>query len=122
MDAMGVCAYLQPVHGGEPAGEEVDIDKSYFDLAEGLNEESDEEGGGEGFYERRLDSEDVQRNWQLLQGVTFERFFAAFEGTPQGRGSNDPDVREYLEFHFASLLEAYRSAADAGAGIRFSAC
>lgn len=33
---MGVYAYLQPVHGTEPAGEEVDIDTSWFDLAVGL--------------------------------------------------------------------------------------
>jgi hypothetical protein len=140
-NAMGVDTYLQPVHGAEPAGEEVDIDSSWFDLAEGLSalgldgeflvtgnmfvatgDEDSDGDDGEGFYEGRLDSEDVLRNWQQLQGVTFEQFFAVFEGTPQGKESNDPGLHEYLEAHFTALMEVYRSAAAAGAGIRFSAC
>ncbi|MFD1047928.1 hypothetical protein ACFQ1S_21520 [Kibdelosporangium lantanae] len=54
--------------------------------------------------------------------MTFERFFAAFKGTPQGGGSNDPGLHDYLKAHFTAVVEVYRSAADAGAGMRFSAC
>jgi hypothetical protein len=33
-NAMGICVSLQPMHSAEPAGEQVDIDKSWFDLTE----------------------------------------------------------------------------------------
>ncbi len=135
---MGVYTYLQPVHGAEPAGEEVDIDTSWFDLAEGFNAlgldgeflvtgnifvaTGDEDSDGDGFYEGQLDSADVQRNWQQLQVVTFERFLAAFKATPQGKGGNDPGLHDYLKAHFTTLMDVYRSAADAGAGIKIWSC
>jgi hypothetical protein len=136
-NAVGVCTYLQPVHSAEPAGEEVDIDTSWFDLTEGLNAlgldgefivtgnifvaTGDEDADGGGIYEGRLDPEDVQRNWQQLQIVTFERYLAAYRETPQGKGCNDPDIDDYLKAHFMTLMEVYRRAADAGAGMKIMA-
>jgi hypothetical protein len=140
-NAVGVYTYLQPVHSAEPAGKEVDIDTSWFDLAEGLNalgldgefivtgnifiatgEEDDEESDGGGIYEGRLDPEEVQRSWQQLQNVTFERYMAAYRETRQGKGCNDPGTDDYLKAHFMTLMGVYRAAADAGAGMKIMAC
>lgn len=136
--AVGICAYLQPVHNAEPAGEEVDIDKSWFDLTEGLNAlgldgefivtgnmfsaTGDEDSDGVGIYDGRLDPEEVQRNWQQLRTVTFERYLAAFLETRQGKGYNDPGIEDYLKAHFMTLMDVYRTAADAGAGMKILAC
>jgi hypothetical protein len=137
-NAVGVYTYLQPVHGAEPAGEEVDIDESWFDLSEGLNAlgldgefvvtgnifvaTGDEDADGDGFYQGRLEPDEVQRNWQRLRGVTFGRFLAAYKETPQGKGCDDPGTDDYLKAHFTTLTDVYRRAADAGAGMRISAC
>ncbi|GAA4635238.1 hypothetical protein GCM10023196_079900 [Actinoallomurus vinaceus] len=134
---MGVYTYLQPVHSAEPAGKEVDIDTSWFDLAEGLNAlgldgefivtgnifiaTGDEDSDGGGVYEGQLDPEEVQRNWQQLQIVTFERYLAAYQETPQGKGCNDPGIDNYLKAHFMTLMDVYRRAADAGAGMKIMA-
>jgi len=134
---VGVYTYLKPMHGSKPAGEEVDIDTSWFDLAEGLTalgldgefivtgnalvatEDEDSDGGG--VCEGRLDPEDVQRNWQQLRTVTFDRYFAAYRETPLGKGCNDPDIDDYLKAHFTTLVGVYRSAAEAGAGMKIMA-
>ncbi|WP_329520637.1 DUF1877 family protein [Spirillospora sp. NBC_01491] len=134
---MGAYTYLQPVHGAEPAGKEVDIDTSWFDLAEGLNAvgldgefivtgnifiaTGDEDSDGGGIYERQLDPEEVQRNWQQLQIVTFERYLAAYQETPQGKGCKDPGIDNYLKAHFMALMDVYRRAADAAAGMKITA-
>lgn len=133
---MGMVTYLQPVHGQEPAGVEVDIDKSAYELAEGLDaiglngnvivmgyfgsgEESDDGNGA--VFDAHLDPEQVQRNWRHLQAVTVERFLAAFKGTNPGASSDDQN-NDYLEAHFTTLREVYRTAADAGAGIKIMTC
>ncbi|MEV0646444.1 DUF1877 family protein [Phytomonospora sp. NPDC050363] len=134
---MGVLTYLQPVHGAKPAGEEVDIDTSWFDLTEGLSAlgldgefivtgnifvaTGDEDSDSVGVYEGRLDPEEVQGNWQQLQTVTFERYWAAYRETPHGKGCNHPDHDEYLKAHFTILKDVYQRAADAGAGMKFMA-
>lgn len=131
---MGLTTTLWPVHNGTPTGEPADIDKSYFELSEGLDalgldgnfivigargvgDDSDDDG----FYEARLDPDDVRRNWEQLRTVTFERFLAALKETPLGKGNDSPGNDEYLEHHFATLADVYRRAADAGAGMKISA-
>lgn len=136
-NAMGVLTYLQPVHGAKPAGEEVDIDTSWFDLAEGLDAlgldgefivtgnifiaTGDDDADGGGVYEGRLDPEEVQRNRRQLETVTFERYLAAYQETPNGKSCNDPDNDDYLKAHFTTLMDVYRRAADAGAGMKIMA-
>jgi hypothetical protein len=137
-NAAGVYTYLQPVHSAEPAGEEVDIDTSWFDLSQGLNAlgldgefivtgnvfiaTGDEDADGGGFHQGQLEPEEVQRNRQQLHGVTFERFLAAYQETPQGKGCNDPGIDDYLKAHFTSLKDVYWRAADAEAGMKIIAC
>lgn len=137
---MGFTASLQPMHSSGPVGEEADIDRSFFDLTESLNvlgldgecivtgnvllATSDDESEEESAYvwSGMLDAEDVQRNWQQLQGVTFERLVAAYRETPNGKSTNDQANDEYLEFHFVALKDVYRRAADAGAAMKFLVC
>jgi hypothetical protein len=136
---MGANTYLRPAHGASsvgapPADDEVDIDESWFDLAAtldvlGLDGErvvtgniylmTDEDAEDEGLYKGWVDPDEVERNWRLLRAVTFERFLAAYAGTPNGRSTNDHGVDEYLEAHFTSLVEVYRTAAAAKAGMMF---
>ncbi len=137
---MGFTASLQPMHSSEPVGEEANIDRSFFDLTESLNvlgldgecivtgnvlfATSDDEAEEESAYvwSGMLDAEEVQRNWQQLQGVTFERLVAAYRETPNGKSANDKGNDEYLKFHFVALKDVYRRAADARAAMRFLVC
>jgi hypothetical protein len=133
---VGMITYLQPVHGEEPVGDEVDIDKSAYELAEGLDalgldgnvivmgyfgsgEDSDDDNGA--VLDAHLDPEQVQRNWQHLQAVTFERFLAAFKRTKLGASYGDQD-NDYFEANLTILRDVYRTAADAGAGIKIMIC
>ncbi|WP_157429670.1 DUF1877 family protein [Actinomadura oligospora] len=133
---MGMITYLQPVHGEEPAGVEVDIDKSAYELIEGLDalglngnvivmgylgsgEDPDDDNGA--VSDTHLDPEQVQWNWQHLQAVTSERFLAAFKATNLGASFDDQD-NDYFQAHFMTLRDVYRTAADAGAGIKITTC
>ncbi|HEY1177218.1 MAG TPA: DUF1877 family protein [Phytomonospora sp.] len=134
---MGISVYLQPVHEATPAGEQVDIDTSWFDLAEGLgglgldgefivlgsiSDASEDDGAGDGgVCEGWLDPEEVQANWDRLRAVAFERYLAAYRKTPLGKDRGDPGLDDYLRAHFTTLKDVYRTAAAAGAGLRITA-
>ncbi|GIG68528.1 hypothetical protein [Phytomonospora endophytica] len=84
----------------------------------GSDEDEDSDGGG--VCEGLLDPEEVRENWRRLRTVSFERYFDAYRETPQGKGCNDPDIDDHLRDHFTTLVEVYRCAADAGAGMKFT--
>lgn len=132
---MGLITYYQLVKAKKVVGEEVDIDKSCFELAEGFDalgldgnylvigskgSDEDSEGGDDGFYEAELAATAVKKNWEKMKDVTFGQFFAAFKKTNLGKSSGD-DSEEYLKAHFETLKDVYQAAAGKSAGIKISA-
>ena len=130
---MGMITYYELVEDGNPAREGFDIDKSYFELSEGLKRlglnglyiVSGDDGSyaaeADDQYEVELSPAAVAKNWEKLREVTFEQFLAAYKETDIGKSRRD-EPYDYIKAHFTTLKLMYETAAGGAAGIKIGMC
>jgi hypothetical protein len=138
--SVGIRASYHIVKDGSRLGEMYDVDKAFNEFCVSLDalnldgsfivygkslvEEPDDASYDDydANYFGGLSPAEVERNWQALKDVTFEQLLGGLQTSYLRDCYDDAMERSYLEHHFATFKDVYRTAAAQGAGIEIDAC